>query len=363
MPPGGSGAGAGGGSGAGGASGQSGNGGGATGAAGQSGNGGGTTGEAGRAGGSSGAAGQTPLVGTGRTSSLKHVTVSGAGAKPDVASGMMANCDGTGSVNAQPCLQAALRAAAVANKPLLIPATAAFYRIDAPLQVATSVMGVMGRPTIKQTTASGTSTGNVFQLGKDVRAWLSNLRLVGTHPPGGGGTGEHGHNIALNGVNGVTIADNLLENPQGDNIYGSGNSRNVLIANNTMKNPRRCGVAMIYVDSWAIRDNVIDKQVNYVSGVDFEPNADPDTTNRVEVGYNKFIMNNRTRGQYGSDGRAISAWQNNKVTRPGSSLFMHHNYGTFGVGWWMTSSSYKGGDGDWTQIVQEKNEEGSAPLP
>jgi hypothetical protein len=276
---------------------------------------------------------------------------------------LRADCDGTGNANAQPCLQAAIAAATAAGKPLLIPKSAGHYRIDAPLRVTTSIIGTGGMPTIKQTDTSGGSKGDVLTVGKDVKAWITGLRLVGTHPVGGGGSGEHAHNIVLSGVNGVTIKGNILENAQGDGIYGNNNARNVLVINNTMTNPRRCGVAMIYVDTWAIMDNVIDKQVNYVSGVDWEPNLDPDTTNNVEVGYNKFIMNNRTKGQYGSDGRAISAWQNNKVTKPGSGLFMHHNYGTFGVGFWMSSSSYKGGDGDWMNIVMDKNVEGPTPAP
>jgi hypothetical protein len=69
-------------------------------------------------------------------------------------------------------------------------------------------------------------------------------------------------------------------------------------------------------------------------------------------------MNNRKPGKHGSDGRAASAWQNHWSPAPGGNLYLHHNWGTFGVGWWMTSSSHKGGLGDWYNVVQTANVEG-----
>jgi hypothetical protein len=61
-------------------------------------------------------------------------------------------------------------------------------------------------------------------------------------------------------------------------------------------------------------------------------------------------MNNRSPGKNGSDGRASSAWQNESTPDPGGNLYLHDNCGTFGVGWWMNTISYKGGSGNWYSI-------------
>jgi hypothetical protein len=304
-------------------------------------------------------------MGTGAQYRPSYVTwVTGGGAMPSWTTNVVtAVCAGDGIADDTGCLQAAANAARDQGKALVIPYKPAFYRITGPVTIFGSVGGVGGMPTIRQTSTSGSATGVVLTLARGMTGWVHNLHLLGTF--GGSATGEWAHDIDVGSVSGVTIRGNLLENAMGDAIGtdaskwdGGLTSSNVLVDGNTIVNPRRCGVAFIYNQrSWVVTNNVFDKQVNYVSAIDFEPEGG--TMVDIEVAYNRFVMNDRTPGQYGSDGRAASAWQNSWTPSPGGNLYLHHNYGTFGVGWWMGSSSYKGGMGDWYNVVQSLNVEGA----
>jgi hypothetical protein len=302
-------------------------------------------------------------VGTGTSYKPSNITnVTGGGSMPSWTTNVVtASCAGDGTTDDTACLQTAADKARSQDKPLAIPYTPAFYKISGAITIYTSVGGVGGMPTIKQTSTAGNATGNVLRLAAGMSGWVYNLRLVGAFT--GKAKGEWAHNIDVGAVNGVTIKGNLLENAMGDSVgtdasaADGGTASNVLVDSNTLKNPRRCGIAFVKnQNAWVVTNNVIDKQVNYVSGIDFEPEGG--TITNVEVAYNKFVMNNRKPGKHGSDGRAASAWQNQGSPAPGGNLYLHHNWGTFGVGWWMKSSSHKGGLGDWYNVVQTANVEG-----
>lgn len=304
--------------------------------------------------------------GTGTTYAPVNVTnVTGGGAMPSTANGYTASCAGDGVTDDTACLRAAATSAAGQGKPLLIPYTANGYLISGPIDIATSVIGTgTAAPLIRMATGTGNGTHRILQISgyQGSGLWITNLHLKG--PFSTTASGEWDHGIWVVNSRNITIKGNLIENVAGDSIMlGDDPDRlatNVLIDGNTLRNPYRCAVALVYSDRTWVGNNVIEKPVNYVSAIDFEPDATPQGATNAEVAYNKFVMNNRTPGRYGSDGRASSAWQNANVATPGGNLYLHHNYGTFGVGWWMTNISYKGGNGDWYNVVQSSNVEGSS---
>ena len=169
------------------------------------------------------------LLGTGLDFKPTFVNVTGGGAMPDTTDGVIAVCDGTGATDVTDILQMFLDSAATAGKPLLIPATDGFYKITERLFVNTSVMGIGGMPTIKQTGKRiGTESNSKYQglcLVADMTGWIYNLHMVGTYDGVSKEVmddGEYAFNISLRAVNGVTIMNNILETPQGDNISNDG---------------------------------------------------------------------------------------------------------------------------------------------
>ena len=317
-------------------------------------------------------------VGAGTSYGPSYVmNVTGGGAMPSWTSNVISAADygakGDGSTDDTAALQNALNAGHAQGKPVVIPATSAFYKITTRLLVYGSLGGINGMPTLKVTSGSGTSTTSVVALAPGMTGWVYNLHLVGyyqTEAPYPA-AGEWAMGINVGSVSGVTINRNLIENVMGDAISTDGASWdggsgpvNVLVDGNSLVNPYRCAVAFcskVQDRQWVIINNLVDKRNAYVSGLDFEPEGG--TITNVEFAYNKFAMaHNLTGGQNGSDGKAASAWQNASSPTPGGNLYLHHNYGTFGTGWWMSPISVKGGNGDWYNIVQSQNVEGaSAP--
>ncbi len=303
--------------------------------------------------------------GTGTSYGPSYLTsVTGGGAMPDWSSNVVtASCAGDGQTDDTACLQAAANAARDQRKPLVIPATSAFYRINGPFTVYGSVAGVGGTPTIKQSSTSGAyPMQKMITLARGMTGWVYNLHLVGTFD-GSNPITEQGHQIDVGTVDGVTIKDNLLESAMGDAVStdvsasdGGTVSQNVLVDGNTIRNPYRCAVAFIYnQQNWVITNNVIDKQVNYVSGIDIEPEHGG-VVNHVEIAYNQFVMNNRTANpSRGADGMTVFGWHVPDPPTPtaGGDYYLHHNYGTFGTGF----SGF--GNGGWGYIYQASNVEGS----
>ena len=169
-------------------------------------------------------------------------------------------------------LQAALDSANSLGKPLLIPRTDDYYKISDRLWVNCSVMGIGGMPTIKQTS----DVSQALLLVDDMTGWIYNLHITGTYDgtPYPMQNKEYAHNIALRGVNGVTISNNLLETPQGDNIGDDGGAgqygpATVIITNNTLLDPWRCNIsASGVVDRCAIMNNVLTYYSQYVNPID-----------------------------------------------------------------------------------------------
>ncbi len=303
-------------------------------------------------------------TGAGSTHQPTYLTgVTGGGSMPSTAGAPTASCAGDGATDDTACLQNAINSAAAAGKPLLIPATSAYYKISAALNVTTSLIGTGGMPTIKTINTEQYQNASVLHLADGFSGWVYNLHAVGTWDGTINPGTEYNHGINVGCVNGVTIMGNLLEKVRGDGIStdgctaSGGSSQNVLVANNTTKDTWRCGIAFTTTaTNWVIRDNLIDKQVNYVSGIDFEPWKTPLTVNSVEVLYNKFNMNNRSAlsSPYSgsASGSAVFGWA--AVPSPGGTYWVHHNYGTFGTGF----GSF---DGGFTNVTSVSNAEGSSP--
>ncbi|HEX9308094.1 MAG TPA: hypothetical protein VF894_11430 [Anaeromyxobacter sp.] len=306
------------------------------------------------------------LQGAGTTHKASFLTdVTGGGSMPSwTANVVTASCAGDGVADATACLQAAANAARDQGKSLVIPATSAFYKISGAITIYTSVGGVGGMPTITQTNQNATwGAQKMFILAPGMTGWIYNLHLIGTFN-GSNAVTEHGHQIDVGNVNGVTIKGNLLENAMGDSVStdisqwdGGSVSQNVIVDGNTMRNPYRCAVAFIHSQrNWIVMNNVIDKPVNFVSGVGIEPEG-AGVVLHVEVAYNKFVMNNRTQNPArGADGQAVFGWHVPDPPTPtaGGDYYVHHNYGTFGTGF----SGF--GNGGWGYIYQASNVEGAS---
>jgi hypothetical protein len=301
--------------------------------------------------------------GTGTAYQATYLTgVTGGGAMPSWTGAVVtASCAGDGSTDDTACLQGAANAARDQGKPLVIPATSSYYRVTGPVTISTSVGGVGGMPTIRQTNTSATwGQQKILILARGMSGWIWNLHLVGTFD-GSNAVTEFGANIDVGNVNGVTIKGNLLENAMGDSIGtdisqwdGGSTSSNVLVDGNTMRNPYRCAVAFVQNQrSWVVVNNVIEKPVNFVSGIDVEPEGSG-SVQGVEVAYNRFVMDNRTPNpNRGADGKAFFAWQTAANPAPGGSFWLHNNYGTFGTGFFGASGSF-------SDVHQDSNVEGQS---
>lgn len=302
-------------------------------------------------------------TGTGTSYTPSYVKdVTGGGAFPDTANGYRCNCDGTGATDATSCLQNAANTARAQNKPLLIPYTSGYYKISGPISVRTSVIGIgAGMPTIRQFNTSFGMT--VLWVLSDMTGWIYNLHLMGTFN-GTNATSEWSHGIDLGSVNGVTIKGNLIENVMGDGIdvenvcadKGLG-ARNVLVDNNTIKNPYRKAIGLgCLANKWVISNNILDDKFWHVPTVDYEPFIAGNQIWNVELCYNKFLLDPKTgdTGLY-CDGWAVSNWVEPEMKQAGGNLYNHHNYGTFGKGFWNPAP-----EGLWVNVVVTNNVAGDA---
>jgi hypothetical protein len=302
-------------------------------------------------------------VGTGGAYRPSFVSVSGNGTgMPSTAGAVTADC--TSATDNTSCLNSALASAASQGVPLLLPFTPNGYPIRGTLNVATSVIGTgSAMPTIRMTGDTG-GGGHWIMLINGSNLGIYNVHLKGSFDGSNAG-GEFDRGMVVVGSN-ITLRGNLIEDTMGDSVQLGDDTpspaSDVYVDNNTFRNPYRDCIFPNYSDHVWIGNNVCDKQVNYVSGIDFEPDHNPGDT-YAEVAYNEFVMNNRTPGQYGSDGKAISAWQQNGwgVTSPGGHFWIHHNYGTFGTGLWMIGST---GTSTWVDVnVADNGADGSTEPP
>jgi hypothetical protein len=260
-------------------------------------------------------------------------TVTGGGPFPSLAGAPVAECAGDGRTDDTACLQKAIDAAALAHRPLLLPAKASAYRITSALRVTTSLIGIRGMPVIQQTATCATARCAMLRLAEGMSGWIHNLHLVGAYVQE---RGAFAHNISVGGVDGVTIQGNLLERPLGDNVADNAQeqdgapARNVLVAGNTLLHPARCAISLVNVaDRWAVLDNVLSDDEPWVSPIDLEPWRPASRVTNVEVGYNQVTTGVNPRataaGDYVGVVTASGWWDPN----PGGNVYVHHNYGSW----------------------------------
>ena len=304
-------------------------------------------------------------IGTGYDYAPSYVNVTGGGSMPSTADGYVCDCDGTGATDATACLQAALNTAANQNKPLLIPATSNYYLVNGTLMVNCSVIGINGMPTLRQTTTAEFTP--VLRLVNNMTGWINNLHIIGSYSGSGDGTTEYNHLVNLGGVNGVTVSGNLLEKALGDCVTDNAQeqdanaARNVLVTGNTMLNPWRCNVSFNNVaDRWAVMNNYMTYYTSYVNPVDLEPWRSVAYVTNVEVGYNDIQSPNpkwEDANHFYDAVVKVTAYFDNT---PGGNVYIHHNYGDWGVPI-FNETGYQGGPSTWFNVVSTNNAEGTEP--
>jgi hypothetical protein len=294
----------------------------------------------------------TASFGTGQPRTATYLPrVTGGGPRPAVAGGYaLAGAVGDGRADDTDAFRRSARAAATANKPLVIPPARSCYKLTGTVDLATSVLGV-GYPCIQMVGASG-SIRHILLRVSDYSGsglWISGLRMDGgfdptsmDYPSAKGHAPnsvreppEYSIGIALYSSRNVTIRDNLIANTVGDSIYlgndGHGPNQNILVDGNTLLNPFRCAVALIDVRNVVIINNVVAKIGTFASTVDFEPNASTEANVNVEVAFNDFTITNAPNGFPPRPTFAISNdWVVTAGGRAGPRLYLHDNVGQFG---------------------------------
>jgi hypothetical protein len=174
---------------------------------------------------------------------------------------------------------AAFRAAAATGKVIFVPAPSVAYVLTRFVPLQSSIYGDGSMPLIKFVGADGDPDQGHTRNMLFVYGYRgAGLVIQGLHLDGqwtGGGNGEWSHNLNIGTSSNVTVQHNTLERPYGDNIFVGefvrDTTRNVVIRNNNLVNPRRCNIGINSADGVTIRDNHIVKTSNYVSAIDLEP--------------------------------------------------------------------------------------------
>src|SRR6266542_2195120 len=290
--------------------------------------------------------------------------------------------DGVTDVRAQ--LQAAFDSAFDQGKHVILPQPANFYAISSPLILRTSlggsVSGVVGsqragaKPRIHTTNVSTgfTSQGDILIIPNGVQnVYIKNVHLSGTYTNGHPGT-EDPQGISLGGVYRVTIRYCRIADIRGDcsgqrealwTVASAPGTQNIIIRDCELLNPFRCAFGFTWhasnwniIDNFVDKDNAVDAGASFVSGLDIEPevrNGVGGNVSSIEVSYNLFSMDNRTVNfGRGADGMAAFRWQVPGNNNPGGNHYLHHNYGTFGTGFW-------GEGGTWGSLFLDRNIEGN----
>lgn len=306
--------------------------------------------------------GSGALGGTGFNHQAKYLTnVTGGGPLPNWSNALMADASrGDGVTDATSYLKQLATTAQTNNQPVLVPFTPNGFKISATVPIFTSwggQLGPQGQLPMIFTTASlsgFTNQGGVLAAQNGFNGWIYQLKMVGTYNPKSTvlQATEDAACVDVYGCTGLTIQNCYISSPMGDCIvnrtggWGGTQANNVIIRNNTLYEPYRCCIAYVWhAHNWNIFDNVMsknnsiaaDNNAAYVSAIDYEPEVDSTnggaTVTNIEVGYNQFIMNNiNSNPNRGADGMATFASSVSGNTNPGGSIWEHHNYGSFGVG-------------------------------
>ena len=176
------------------------------------------------------------------------------------------------------------------GRPVFYPRPPRFYRTTRVVPLSSSAFGEMSEIRIAQ---DGTTSRCVFRITENQRpVAIEGFVLDGGYS--GGSQSEFSAGVVMLGARDVSVAGNVIKNQYGDCVYiGSSRdavtSRNILIRDNVLLNPRRCNVAVVCGENVSILDNRMEKSVDYVSAIDLEPNLNNfDRVTGVTVKGNAF---------------------------------------------------------------------------
>jgi hypothetical protein len=174
----------------------------------------------------------------------------------------------------------AFRNAAATGKKLFVPGPPVAYKLTGVVRVQNSVYGDGSMPEIRMYGADGDpdqgTTHNMFYVSGYQGGGLvfNGLHLNGQWD-GVGSNGEWSHGININASSNVTVQNCTIERAYGDDVFiasfSSTPSRNVVVQNNTLRDPRRCNVAVNHATGVTIKGNAVVKTGSYVSAIDLEP--------------------------------------------------------------------------------------------
>ena len=169
----------------------------------------------------------------------------------------------------------ALQNAANSGQTLYFPNTANFYKITSVITLQNSVCSDGGEVRIAQDSSLGKSIFRVQENSSPLS--IKGFILNGLYTTGTAGEASMG--IELRSANNITIDSNTIKNCYGDCIYlgmsdGAIPNTDITITNNILTNPRRDCITVIFGDGVLIQSNTLNKTVDYVTGIDLEPNDD-----------------------------------------------------------------------------------------
>jgi hypothetical protein len=183
----------------------------------------------------------------------------------------------------------ALQNACNSGKVLFFPKTSAFYKTSHLLDLSNSVFSNGAEIRLKQ---DGTTSTAIFRVVQNpAQLTIDGFVLNGLYS--GGTAGEYSAGVDIRSATNVTISNNTIMNTYGDSVYlGQWSStvpnRNISVNNNSLLNPRRNNVSLIFADTVMISNNTIKKTVDYVCGIDMEPNTGSNYVKNVTISGNNL---------------------------------------------------------------------------
>lgn len=183
----------------------------------------------------------------------------------------------------------ALQNACNSGQTLYFPKTSAFYKTSHFLTLLNSVYSNGAEIRLNQ---DGTTTTAIFKVVQNsAPLTIDGFILNGLYS--GGTAGEYSIGVDLRSAINVTISNNTITNTYGDNIYigewiSAVPCQNITVTNNVLLNPLRNNVSVIFADTVLISNNIIKKTMDYVCGIDMEPNPGSNYVKNVTISGNNL---------------------------------------------------------------------------
>ncbi|MDQ6868705.1 MAG: hypothetical protein M3178_09980 [Pseudomonadota bacterium] len=183
----------------------------------------------------------------------------------------------------------ALQNACNSGQVLYFPKTSAFYKTSHFLDLSNSVYSNGAEVRLKQ---DGTTSTAIFRVVQNpAPLTIDGFILNGLYSAGT--AGEYSAGVDLHSAVNVTVGNNTIMNTYGDSVYigewlSTVPCQNITVTNNTLLNPYRNNVSLIFADTVIISNNTIKKTVDYVCGIDMEPNPGANYVKNVTISGNNL---------------------------------------------------------------------------